>query len=515
MKVALFGTHPKQFNGYSKVVYEIAKVMAVDHKDIEFHVFGFQNFYANDRHRPDTPFDSVTVYDAFAGENPKSQGFGIDQIEKYMSDLKPDVCVVYNDALVIHNCVSKIRSSGVEGVKIIAYFDQVYLCQKKEFIEFVNKNCDFVLAFTPYWETIIKEQGITLPTDYLQHGLNPDTYYPIPKKVARQYFGMSPDDFIILNLNRNQPRKRWDTCLKAFAEVVSRFPESPIKMLVATAVQGGWNLLEIYERELKKRNVSMEVGMKHLIILNNPQRITDEETNILYNVADIGINTCDGEGFGLCNFEQAAIGIPQVVPKLGGFIDFFDDESAYLVEPTIAYYVDNSRDAVAGEALMCDYMDFVDGISAYYQDAELCEKHGKNARANILKKYSWKDITAKLVKICKNLKPEAVKEPEPKADDAIADVLPSELLEEVEDIDITSINKLTGAAASTLETAPSIAPLPVVPDEVIENSQKANSEGTNPAPSSKKKKKSMKELEALKKQIETILSSLNDSDDDE
>ena len=489
--------------------------MAVDHKDIEFHVFGFQNFYANDRHRPDTPFDSVTVYDAFAGENPKSQGFGIDQIEKYMSDLKPDVCVVYNDALVIHNCVSKIRSSGVEGVKIIAYFDQVYLCQKKEFIEFVNKNCDFVLAFTPYWETIIKEQGITLPTDYLQHGLNPDTYYPIPKKVARQYFGMSPDDFIILNLNRNQPRKRWDTCLKAFAEVVSRFPESPIKMLVATAVQGGWNLLEIYERELKKRNVSMEVGMKHLIILNNPQRITDEETNILYNVADIGINTCDGEGFGLCNFEQAAIGIPQVVPKLGGFIDFFDDESAYLVEPTIAYYVDNSRDAVAGEALMCDYMDFVDGISAYYQDAELCEKHGKNARANILKKYSWKDITAKLVKICKNLKPEAVKEPEPKADDAIADVLPSELLEEVEDIDITSINKLTGAAASTLETAPSIAPLPVVPDEVIENSQKANSEGTNPAPSSKKKKKSMKELEALKKQIETILSSLNDSDDDE
>jgi glycosyltransferase involved in cell wall biosynthesis len=500
MKVVLFGTHPKQFNGYSKVVYEISKVMAVNHKDIEFHVFGFQNFYANERHRPDTPFSEVTIYDAFNNENPKQQGFGIEQIEKYVADIKPDVCVVYNDALVIQNCVSKIRSAGVEDIKIIAYFDQVYLCQKKEFIDFVNKKCDFVLAFTPYWETIIKEQGITLPTDYLQHGINPDIYYPIPKKVARRYFGMSPDDFIILNLNRNQPRKRWDTCLKAFAEVVSRFPESNIKMLVATAVQGGWNLLEVYERELKKRNVSMETGMKHLIVLNNPQRITDEETNILYNVADIGINTCDGEGFGLCNFEQAAVGIPQVIPKLGGFMDFFDDESAYLVEPTIAYYVDSSRDAVAGEALMSDYMDFVDGICAYYQDVELREKHGKNARANILKKYAWKDITAKLVKLCKNLKPEAVKE-EPK--NTIPDVQPNELLEEVEEIDITTINKLVGSnetvppnaepLQSTLHTAPSI----------------------EPAAPSKKKKKSMKELEALKKQIETILSSFNSDDDDE
>jgi hypothetical protein len=31
------------------------------------------------------------------------------------------------------------------------------------------------------------------------------------------------------------------------------------------------------------------------------------------------------EGFGLCNFEHAALGIPQVVPRIGGFLDFFDD----------------------------------------------------------------------------------------------------------------------------------------------------------------------------------------------
>ena len=33
-KVVLCGTHPEQFNGYSKVVYELAKEMA-SYEDIE------------------------------------------------------------------------------------------------------------------------------------------------------------------------------------------------------------------------------------------------------------------------------------------------------------------------------------------------------------------------------------------------------------------------------------------------------------------------------------------------
>jgi len=31
--------------------------------------------------------------------------------------------------------------------------------------------------------------------------------------------------------------------------------------------------------------------------------LSDFDINVLYNVADLGINTADGEGFGLCNFE--------------------------------------------------------------------------------------------------------------------------------------------------------------------------------------------------------------------
>lgn len=407
IRVLLFGTHPKQFNGYSKVVYELAKVMSTM-TDIELTIYGFQNFYSNAKHRLDLP-KNVSIYDAYANENPKTSGFGIHEIQSFVTLLDPDVCIVYNDMLVITQVVTELRKVPNARFKVIGYIDQVYLNQKKMFIDFINKHIDVAVLFTKHWQEVIVKQGLKVPNHFLPHGFNPMQYYPVPKHLARQYFNVDANEFIILNLNRNQPRKRWDICLKAFAEVVSQHPSAPIKMIIGTALQGAWDLLEIYERELSKRDLTLEVGMKHIIILENPQHLSDEEINILYNVADIGINTCDGEGFGLCNFEQAGVGIPQVVTRLGGFIDYFNDENAMLVDPVLAYYVDNTRDMVCGEALFCSYTGIVDGIVTYYKNKDLRLKHGSLVRSNLLKNYSWSSISLKLCDIIKSIIP---KQPE-------------------------------------------------------------------------------------------------------
>ena len=120
-------------------------------------------------------------------------------------------------------------------------------------------------------------------------------------------------------------------------------------------------------------------------------------------MADIGLNTCDGEGYGLCNFQQAAIGIPQVVPHIGGFREFFDENTSLLVEPTMTYYVDNSRDMVCGEAELCRYQDYADAILKYYDDKELMRKHGENARKKIVNEYPWERFGDKLYGIVKEL----------------------------------------------------------------------------------------------------------------
>jgi glycosyltransferase involved in cell wall biosynthesis len=493
MRVLFFGTHPKQFNGYSKVVYELMKCSNVfKEHDIEFSVFGFQKFFENPAHRRDLPVD-VPVYDAHANENPKQQGFGFTEVRKVVNEVKPDVCIIYNDMMVLHNVITQIKlAQNEDGLKckIIAYIDQVYLNQKKEFIDFINKNVDHAILFTPYWEKIIKDQGLALNTDFLRHGFNPMTYFPVPKHLSRRFFNLKETDFIVMNLNRNQPRKRWDICLKAWAEFVSRHKGENVKLLVATAVQGAWNLIEIYERELKKRDMTLEMGMQHIVFIENPQQITDEETNILYNVADIGINTCDGEGFGLCNFEQAAIGIPQIVPRLGGFIDFFDENSAMLVDPVMGYYVDNTRDAVCGEALLCDYGDFVEALESLYSDADLRARTASAARKKILTDYKWEDIATSLANIVNKVTGRSdIK----KEIDNIKD--------EIEKIDISSLNVKT--------------PIPVVEDEdtaaPVTPQEKSEAVDKTQQMSDRKKKRKL-ELAELKKKLDLLLAD-DDSDD--
>lgn len=163
-RVAFFGTHPRQFNGYSKVVYELCKsVTALRPDDIDFHVFGFQNFHDHPGHRRDVPH-AVTIFDANANEEPKAGGFGFSVVKRFVEEVKPDVCVVFNDMLVLTNVLNELKEGReAKAYKVVAYIDQVYLCQRREFVEFVNQTADGAIAFTPEWMTCIQSQGLRIP----------------------------------------------------------------------------------------------------------------------------------------------------------------------------------------------------------------------------------------------------------------------------------------------------------------------------------------------------------------
>jgi len=73
--------------------------------------------------------------------------------------------------------------------------------------------------------------------------------------------------------------------------------------------KGGWWIFEIFQRELKLRNVSTEMFANRLMVSSQDMIFKDEDINMFYNVADVGISTADGEGFGLCQFEQMGVGV--------------------------------------------------------------------------------------------------------------------------------------------------------------------------------------------------------------
>jgi hypothetical protein len=51
----------------------------------------------------------------------------------------------------------------------------------------------------------------------------------------------------------------------------------------------------------------------------------------LYNVCDIGINTSDGEGYGLCQLEHMYTGAPQIVTDVGTYRTFLSEKVATFI----------------------------------------------------------------------------------------------------------------------------------------------------------------------------------------
>jgi len=399
----LVGTHCHQFTGYSKVTWGIVQQLAKQSWMQVTH-FGFQKFHqipANYRPYP----SNVEAIDAAALEKAgpqtqQGQGFGFSQLPDIIRKKQPNVVMIYNDMSVVAKFLEEIRKSGIPRTfKIWIYCDQVYTTQLQGYLDILNRDADLIFTFTNFWKKCLKEQGITRPLDIILHGFDCNQFFPIPKEMARKQVGIPNDVFMFLNLNRNQPRKRYDLLIMAFVELVVKYPTKPLFLMCICdkGEKGGWWLFEIFQRELKLRNVPIEMFGNRLMISTQDMSFSDQDINMFYNMADVGISTSEGEGFGLCQFEQMGVGVPQVVPDIGGYKEFCNTENTSMVKPKFRYYLPTVFSPVGGEAFACDPHDICVAMEEYVNDSEKRTTHGKKARENVLK-YTWERACERLVK---------------------------------------------------------------------------------------------------------------------
>lgn len=399
-RIMLCGTYPiGTSNGYSKVVYYICKYLQ-KYQDIQLTVYGFQNVNNTNGSNIRNDLDNVILYDVLANENPKRNGFGEKEIGDYIKKNPQDIIIIFNDSIITTALVGTLVKEcwdEKKNFKLISYMDQVYKYQKKEYIQILNTFFDGIITFTPYWQEIAKKLGITKPLYIFPHGFDYNLYYPIPQNIARLYYNYNDDDFIILNLNRNQPRKRWDISIIAWANFLiicyDKFKKiSNLKLVVGTQMEGYWDLMEIFKNEIRFTEIPWEDAKDTIVKIDNPQQLSDRDINILYNCCDIGLNTADGEGFGLCTFEGLGIGKPQVASYLGGMIEFLLDDFSFKIEPKSYIYLDHKSVGIGGKAELISPHECADIFFKYYMDRNLLKKHGENARKNILTHYRWETL---------------------------------------------------------------------------------------------------------------------------
>lgn len=405
------GTHIYNTNGYAKISFYILKYLQ-KYKDIKITLYGFQYFnhsISQEILRNDIGND-VIIHDAYANENPKRNGFGEKEIGDYIKKNPQDIIIIFNDSIITSALTQTIINecgNFKNKFRLISYMDQVYAYQKKDYINMLNSYFDGIIAFTPYWKDIAYKIGIKkeMPIFTFCHGFDHHLYYPIPQNIARMFFNFNEDDFLVLNANRNQPRKRWDITIISWAIFVerhykannsklkpSKFIKRPIKLVVGTDPSNFFDLMDIFENEIKFKDVPWEYAKNTIHFMHSPQQLSDRDINILHNSCDVGLNTCDGEGFGLLCLESAGLGKGQIASHVGGIKEFLNNNIAILLEPKSRFYIDNKSNGIGGAAELISPEDCAEAFWKYLSNPDILEKHGKKARQHILTNYAWEKM---------------------------------------------------------------------------------------------------------------------------
>jgi glycosyltransferase involved in cell wall biosynthesis len=192
---------------------------------------------------------------------------------------------------------------------------------------------DGLVAFTRFGRDAVLAQveaaraldpGLRFPeVGVVPHGIDTDTFHPLARgdggpdfdagrRQARRLLFPErrdlDDAFIVLNATRNQPAKRIDLTLEGFALFARDKPANVrLYLHMGTAPPAPGTLPLVDRLGLRERLLVTAIGPRH-------PDLPSARLNLVYNACDVGVNTSEGEGFGLVSCEHAATGAAQVVP---------------------------------------------------------------------------------------------------------------------------------------------------------------------------------------------------------
>jgi len=153
----------------------------------------------------------------------------------------------------------------------------------------------------------------------------------------------------------------------------------------------GWDILSLFKHEMQKLGLEdanrLVMTSSNINYINAP---SDELLNTIYNACDVGINTADGEGWGLVSFEHASCRKPQVVPAHTACKDIWENAAELI--PISTWVVDKDlgveRGLINVSAASARLSDLYYDKQTYDEVAEECFKVTQRPE------YRWESVAA-------------------------------------------------------------------------------------------------------------------------
>lgn len=332
-------------SGFARATHEILNVLQHEY---DVTVLGMN--YRGDPHPYPYP-----IYAAAPG----GDMFGVGRLIWMCDRVKPDLIVVQNDGWNIPHYVKQLaRYEQYKNVPVVAAVAVDGLNFNGRWLDGVA----LTIFWTPFAKAEARKGGHTGRSVVIPLGVNLETYYPTDQQEARHVRGLDEikDSFIVGNVNRNQPRKRWDLTMRYFANWIHSRGIKDAFLYLHTAPTG--------DAGVDVLNLAKYYSILDHLALHEPPMfygITEDQMRDTYNCFDVLASTTQGEGMGLPALEAMACGVPCLLPDWSAFGCWARDAALLVPCTSTAVGIGPSNHNVIGGVV--DEKAFIEGLDMLYR----------------------------------------------------------------------------------------------------------------------------------------------------
>jgi glycosyltransferase involved in cell wall biosynthesis len=254
---------------------------------------------------------------------------------------------------------------------------------------------DLVVVPTAWNRDVFVDGGVRAPIAVVPHvATTPDAG---DRGVG---LGIRDDELVVYTIGRWDERKALFLTLDAYLRAFTA--DDPVTLVVKTgpwlemppgewgagaplASTTAWHVVSLVRRHPKPARIQLEVEPW------SPDRIAG-----LHARGDCYLTLARGEGWGMGAFDACAYGNPVVATGWGGFLEYLDDESAFLVDHALVPVEHHAAGSYSGDQRWAapDVDHAVDLLRAVVADPAAARARAARARDRVLERYAPARVAA-------------------------------------------------------------------------------------------------------------------------
>jgi glycosyltransferase involved in cell wall biosynthesis len=326
--------------------------------------------------------------------------YGQSRFTELLGKIEPDAVVILNDPNIVLDLIGRNK-----------YDQQLVLARYRPLISYVPIDGH---NHPPLWAqglhkltkllvmsqhgsvemAIQGEDGEEIRPPVVYHGVDSDRFHPVSlrqpltlsngkvirsKREAKEAFGWSKDDFIVLRVDKNSGRKDYPATWKALLPFMHRHKNVKVHFhCQGSSLAHGLDMQAMFSRDPETHS--------RFHLPSNLDTWTGWPENdlvCLMNAADVFISTSRGEGFGLGLAEALACGIPVIAQNVSAIPEVVGP-GGLLIEPQREITTPSGKDN-----WLADIPAFTDALERLYASKAMRRDLGEKGRDHVIKNCNW------------------------------------------------------------------------------------------------------------------------------